>query len=46
MASPVPVKRDPAGNVLVLDQSRLPAEETWKSCSSAEQVRNRDAIQP
>lgn len=38
MAEIVGVKRDPVGNVMVLDQSRLPKEEKWLSLSSAEDV--------
>jgi methylthioribose-1-phosphate isomerase len=38
MAELVAVKRDPVGNVMILDQSRLPAEEKWLSLSSAEDV--------
>jgi hypothetical protein len=38
MAAIVGVKRDPVGNVMVLDQTRLPKEEKWLSLSSAEDV--------
>ncbi len=39
MSEVVAVKRDPVGNVSILDQSRLPAEEKWLSLSTAEDVR-------
>jgi methylthioribose-1-phosphate isomerase len=38
MAEVVGVKRDPVGNVMILDQSRLPKEEKWLSLSSADEV--------
>ena len=38
MAAIVGVKRDPVGNVMILDQARLPKEEKWLSLSSAEDV--------
>ena len=38
MSEVVAVKRDPVGNVSILDQSRLPAEEKWLSLSTAEDV--------